>query len=277
MGAYPTGEVTLARELVAALDMGMLVLGDRGFTAHPLFSAMAGTGAQLCWRAKANAVFPVLDRYPDGSFRSELVASSDKCSRRDVLTVRVSEYPVEDPGRPQAEAVTYRLVTTILDPQMAPASELAALYSERWEFESALDELKTHQRGPRAVLRSKLADGVYQEAWGMLCVHYAIRALLCQAAHHSDVDPDRVSFTRTMRAARRSVRRSAANPVSLAAAVFHATTEILQELLPQRRLRANPRVVRRKMSNFGIKRPEHRLWLQPTVPISQAIRILSPP
>ena len=168
-------------------------------------------------------------------------------------------------------------MTTILDPHMAPASELAALYSERWEFESALDELKTHQHGPRVVLRSKLADGVYQEAWGMLCVHYAIRALLCQAAHYSDVDPDRVSFTRTMRAARRSVRRSAANPVSLAAAVFHATTEILQESLPQRRLRVNPRVVRRKMSNFGVKRPEHRLWPQPTVPISQAIRILSPP
>lgn len=277
MGAYRTGEVTLAHELVAALEPGMLILADRGFTAHPLFSAMAGTGAQLCWRAKANAVFPVLERHPDCSFRSELVASPDKRSRRDVLPVRVIEYSVDDPGRPQAEAVTYRLVTTILDPALAPARELAAVYAERWEFESALDELKTHQRGPRVVLRSKIADGVYQEAWGMLCVHYAIRALLCQAAHHTDVDPDRVSFTRTMRAARRSIRRSVGNQVSLAAEVFHVTTEILQELLPQRRLRANPRVVRRKMSNFGVKRPEHRFWPQPTLPILQAIRILSPP
>ncbi|EQD37216.1 transposase IS4 family protein, partial [mine drainage metagenome] len=161
MGAYGTGEPTLARQLVAAIDPGMLILADRGFTAHPLFSAMAGTGAQLCWRAKANAVLPVLERYPDGSFRSELVASPDKRSRKDVLVVRVIEYTIDDPGRPQAESA-YRLVTTILDPKLAPAHELAALYSERWEFESALDELKTHQRGPRVVLRSKTSDGVYQ-------------------------------------------------------------------------------------------------------------------
>ena len=276
MGAYGTGEPTLARQLVAAIDPGMLILADRGFTAHPLFSAMAGTGAQLCWRAKANAVMPVLERYPDGSFRSELVASSDKRRRQNVLTVRVIEYGIEDPGRPQAESV-YRLVTTILDPKMAPAHELAALYSERWEFESALDELKTHQRGPRVVLRSKTSDGVYQEAWGMLCVHYAIRALLCQAAHNSDIDPDRVSFTRSLRAARRSIRRSVGDQVSLAAEILHATHEILEELLPRRRLRANPRVVRRKMPSLAVKRPEHRHWPQPTLPTPAAIRILSPP
>ncbi|MHB8313782.1 MAG: hypothetical protein ACYDD0_10880 [Candidatus Dormibacteria bacterium] len=141
------------------------------------------------------------------------------------------------------------------------------MYSERWEFDSALGELKTHQCGPGVVLRSKVADGVYQKAWSMLCVHYANRPLLGRAAHHSDVDPDRVSFTRTMRAARRNIRRLAGYQVSLAAAVFHAATEILQELLPQRRLRANPRVVRRKMSSFVVKRPEHRLWPQPTLPI----------
>jgi len=73
-------------------------------------------------------------------------------------------------------------VTTILEPEAAPATELAALYAERWEFETALDELKTHQRGARIVLRSKTSDGVLQEAWGMLCVHYAIRALMCRAA-----------------------------------------------------------------------------------------------
>jgi len=231
MGAYGTGEPTLARQLVAAIDPGMLILADRGFTAHPLFSAMAGTGAQLCWRAKANAVLPVLERYPDGSFRSELVASPDKRSRKEVLVVRVIEYTIEDPGRPQAESA-YRLVTTILDPKLAAAHELAALYAERWEFESALDELKTHQRGPRVVLRSKTSDGVYQEAWGMLCVHYAIRALLCQAAHNSDIDSDRVSFTRTLRAARRSIRRSVGDKVSLAAGILHATQEILEELQP---------------------------------------------
>ncbi len=129
------------------------------------------------------------------------------------------------------------------------------------------------QRGPRIVLRSKTADGVYQEAWGMLCVHYAIRALMCRAAEEGEIDPDRLSFTRSMRSARRSVRRSVDD---LTAGLSHATTEILHELVPNRRLRANPRVVRRKMGNCAVKRPEHRCWPQPTMPIEDAIRIVGP-
>jgi hypothetical protein len=148
------------------------------------------------------------------------------------------------------------------------------LYAERWEFESALDELKTHQRGPRVVLRSKTADGIYQEAWGMLCVHYAIRALICRAAVEGDIDPDRLSFTRALRAARRSVRRSAAENPTLAAGLARATAEILHELVPRRRLRSNPRVVRRKMSGFNLKRAEHRHWPQPTRTPAQAVRIV---
>jgi len=109
--------------------------------------------------------------------------------------VRVIEYRVTDPGRPQAEHTTYRLVTTILDPDAAPADELAALYAERWEIESVFDELKTHQRGPRVILRSRTPAGVYQEAWGYLCVHYATRALIGAAADTGSHDPDRLSFT----------------------------------------------------------------------------------
>jgi hypothetical protein len=274
MGPYTSGEATLARKLVGALGPGMLVFADRGFTGHPLFTAFASTGADLCWRAKSNAVLPVLERFGDGSFRSEIVATPDKSKRQAVTTVRVVEYELADPGRPQAEDTTYRLVTTVLDPEAAPAADLAGLYAERWEFESALDELKTHQRGPRVVLRSKTANGIYQEAWGMLCVHYAIRALICAAARDGDVDPDRLSFTRAMRAARRSVRRSSGERASLANGLAHATAEILHELLPHRRLRANPRVVKRKMSKFGVKRAEHRDWPQPTLTPAQAVRIV---
>ena len=201
MGPCTTGEVTLAGQLVGALGAGMLVLADRGFTGHPLFSAFAATGADLCWRAKGNAVLPVLERHLDGSFRSELVAADDKYARAKVIPVRVVEYAVDDPGRPQAEDNRYRLVTTILDADDGPAEELAALYAERWEFESALDELKSHQRGPRVVLRSKSPEGVRQEAWGFLCTHYAIRALMATAAGHHGVDPDRISFTRALHAA----------------------------------------------------------------------------
>jgi hypothetical protein len=253
----------------------MLVLADRGFTAHPLFSAFASTGADLCWRAKANAVLPVLERHGDGSFLSELVAADDKRCRARVTPVRVVEYGLDDPGRPQGGDTRYRLITTAMEPADAPAAELAALYAERWEFESALDELKSHQRGPRVVLRSKSPEGARQEAWAYLCTHYAIRALMATAADDRGVDPDRVSFTRTLHAARRSVRAGlgTAGP-ALAAALPSAIAEINAELVRARRLRAAARVVKRKMSSYGVKRAEHRHWPQPTRPPDQAVRVL---
>lgn len=277
MDSYSVVEQTLAKRLVPALGPGMLCLADRGFTAHPLMSAAAKTGADLLWRAKANAVLPVLERHPDGSFRSELVANTDKHRREDVLPVRVIEYGIDDDGRPAANATRYRLLTTILDPAQAPAAELAALYAERWEIESIFDELKTHQRGPRVILRSRTPDGVYQEAWGYLCVHYALRALIHAAADDHDLDPDRISFTKAIHAARRSVRTGLTDTVNLASALHRATTELLHGLLPKRRLRANARVVRRKMSSYNVKRAPHRNWPQPTLPIGNAIRILAPP
>lgn len=277
MDSYAVGEVTLAKQLVSSFQPGMLCLADRGFTAHPLFKAAAATGAELLWRAKGNAVLPVLERLGDGSFRSELVASTDKRTRDDVISVRVIEYTIDDPGRPAAAGTRYRLVTTIVDPTAAPADELAALYAQRWEIESIFDELKTHQRGPRVILRSRTPDGVYQEAWGYLCVHYALRALIHTAADHSDIDPDRISFTKALHAARRSVRTGLTGTINLAVAIGRATTELVHGLLPKRRLRANARVVRRKMSSYNVKRAPHRTWPTPTLPIGYAIHILSPP
>ncbi len=276
-GPCSTGEPTLARELTGSLVPGMLVLADRGFTAHPLFSAFAGTGADLCWRAKDNAVLPVLERFADGSYRSEIVASPDKRARQDVTSVRVIEYGLDDPGRPQARD-RYRLVTTILDPDAAPAAELAALYAERWEFETMLDELKTHQRGPRVVLRSKTPDGVRQEIWGYLCTHYAIRALMTTAASDQGLDPDRLSFTRSLNAARRSVRAGIGTAMLLIAIAMPAViAEICAEVLPKRRLRSAARVVKRKMSNYGVKRPVHRSWPRPSRPSAEAVRVIAPP
>ena len=270
-------EQTLAKRLIAALRPEMLCLADRGFTSHPMFAAAAASGAALLWRAKNIAVLPVLERLPDGSFLSELVASTDKRSRKDVLAVRVVEYAIDDDGRPGAKETTYRLLTNILDPAQAPADELAALYAQRWEIESILDELKTHQRGSRVVLRSRTPEGVYQEAWGYLCVHYALRTLIHTAAEHSDLDPDRISFTKTLHAARRSVRTGLTGTVNLAEALRRAISEILHPLLPKRRLRANARVVRRKMSNYNVKRAIHRRWPTPTLPIGNAVRIISTP
>ena len=208
---------------------------------------------------------------------SELVATADKRRREDVCTVRVIEYVLDDPGRPGAQDTTYQPVTTLLDPTAAPAGELAALYAQRWEIESIFDELKTHQRGPRVFLRSRTPAGVYQEAWGYLCVHYALRALIHAAADHHDLDPDRISFTTALHAARRSVRTGLTGTVNLSVALRRAISELLHGLLPVRRLRANARVVRRKMSTYSVKRDAHRTWPTPTVATGSAVRILGPP
>ena len=279
IGPYETGENTLAHELVRSVKAGMLLLADRGFGgSYQLFAAMAATGADLLWRVKSSAVLPVLERFDDGSYRSELVIKDDKRRKLKVLSVRVIVYEIDDPGRSQGEETTYRLVTTILDPGRAPADELAGLYPERWEFETLLDELKTHQRGPRVVLRSKSPEGVRQEIYGYLCTHYAIRALMVEVAGNDSVDPDRVSFTRSLRAARRSVRAGIGTSARAIGETLRAViVEIGRELLPERRLRAAGRVVKRKMSKFGVKRAVHRNWPRPTKRAGEGIRVLAAP
>ncbi|MCA1698945.1 MAG: IS4 family transposase [Actinobacteria bacterium] len=202
IGPLKDDERKLAGRLLGALGPGMLCLADRGFYSFKLWNKARQSGAELLWRTKANHRLAVKERLSDGSYRSELFASSDR-KRKAPVPVRVIEYEIEDPGRPPGEA-RYRLLSTILDPERAPAQELAPLYAERWEFESALDELKVHQRGPRVVLRSKTPDGVIQEVYGHLCVHYAIRWLMHTVALESGHDPDRISFTRTLRVARRT-------------------------------------------------------------------------
>jgi Transposase DDE domain len=126
--------------------------------------------------------------------------------------VRVIDYVLADPGR-RATVDRYRLVTTMLDPAQAPARDLAALYTERWEVETALAELKTTQRGPKQILRSKTPTGVEQEVWAHLLVHYALRAVIHHAALAEDLDPDRLSFIRTLRVVRRhTVAHAAFSP-----------------------------------------------------------------
>lgn len=203
IGPYSTPERTLATQVLPALRPGMLLLADRGFTSYELWQTAAATGADLLWRATSVFSLPVLQELPDGSYLSHLIRKD-----RQPITVRVIEYTIDDGRAPEGEH--YRLVTTLLDPDQAPAAELAELYAQRWEFETALDELKTHQRGAKVVLRSKSPDGVEQEVWGFLLVHWAIRELMHTAALHADIDPDRVSFVRTLRLARRTVTEQAA-------------------------------------------------------------------
>ena len=151
------------------------------------------------------------------------------------------------------------MITTITDPAAAPAAELAQLYTQRWEIETAFDVLNTHQRGPALVQRSKMPDGVIQEVYGYLCVHYAIRWLMHSTATDYGHDPDRLSFIRSLRAARRTkASHPGFSPDVIGDAEICVTTEILHELVPRRRPRANPRVVKRKMSGYQLKHTHHR-------------------
>jgi hypothetical protein len=212
MAPYAIGEVTLADKVVESLRPGMLCLADRLFFSYQLWYKAANTSADLLWRVKQDLRLEMEQRLPDGSYLSHVYASSsDRRNRRNGIAVRVIEYRLK--GVKGAESL-YRLVTTILDPTQAPAPELAALYHERWEIETSLDELKTHLRGAQIVLRSKTPELVQQEFFGLLMTHYAIRALMHQAALKADVDPDRLSFLHAVRVVQRRLPRYVAIPPS---------------------------------------------------------------
>jgi len=196
-----TGEVTLVSRLSRSCEEGQLILADREFLGVPLWRSFTATGAQLLWRVPANRVLPVDRLLRDGSWLSRIHAHTDP-AHRDPVTVRVLAYQLHGTGR---AAEDYRLVTTLTDARRHPARQLAALYHERWEAEAVFAELKTHQRGARVVLSSKTPDGVLQQIWAHLLVHHALRELMVRTAATRGLDPDRVSFTETLRSARRSV------------------------------------------------------------------------
>ncbi len=215
LGDSRTHEVRLAAAVVPALTGEMLCLADRGFLGYDLFQQASATGAALVWRAKVIQQLPVLEQFPDGSYRSELRWNSHcRSPDRTPIPVRVVAYTL--PGMVDA-AVVYRLVTNILDAARAPAVDLARLYHERWEIETAFDEFKTHLRGGQRVLRSKTSALVQQEAWGFLLAHFALRALMHEAALGAlprARDPDTLSFVHVVRVTRRTLSHLAAIPPS---------------------------------------------------------------
>ena len=212
MAGYATGEVTLAQEVVTLLRPGMLCLADRNFFGFALWNRARASGADLLWRVKKNLRLRAETLLPDGSCLSRIYRSEwDWRHRSNGVVVRVIDYRLE--GIADAEPI-YRLVTTILDSAEAPAGELAALYHERWEIETALDELKTHLRGAKIVLRSKTPDLVRQEFYGLLLAHFAVRGLMHEAALKAGEDPDRLSFVHAVRVIRRKLPLYAALPPS---------------------------------------------------------------
>lgn len=212
IGPCATSEVALAAEALSALKAPMLCLADRGFWGFALWRNAAQTGAELLWRVKIGLDMPCHKRLYDGSYLTRVYASDQRVDpSREGMQVRVIEYALEGTAAldedPKPET-TYRLVTTILDPRKAPAHELAALYHERWEIENAFDELKTHLRGARIVLRSKTPSLVRQEFYGLMLAHFAIRSLMHEAALQAGEDPDRLSFVHSVQVIKRHLPRA---------------------------------------------------------------------
>ena len=209
MAPFLKSEQAMAAQLLERLAPDMLVLADRNFYGFKLWQKACTTGARMLWRMKASQRLPREQILSDGSYLSTVFDRAAGAGRKPQI-VRVIEYTLNNSATPVLDS--YRLMTNILDPDAAPALELAALYHERWEIESVFDELKTHLRGNSTVLRSKTPDLVQQELWGLLLAHFAIRQLMAQAAWSRGLDPDRLSFTHAVRVIKRKMPQAAAVP-----------------------------------------------------------------
>jgi hypothetical protein len=219
-GPCRVDERRLLPDLLGGVEPDMLVIVDRNFYSFGLWKQALGTGADLLWRVQASVMLPVIEPLPDGSYRSMVINPKITGARRRALIdqarrghpiseeqaipVRVVEYEIPDrDGNGTGELIC--LITSILDPSDATAIELAAAYHERWESETSFREKKTYLRRSGRVLRSKSPEMVRQEIWALLLTHYAIRKLMCHAADEAGLDPDRLSFTRSLRVIRRQV------------------------------------------------------------------------
>lgn len=266
-------EVTMAAYLLRFLQENMLLLWDRGFLSYDLVRQVLGRRAQLLARIKNNLVFRPLRRLGDGSYLAKLYPSPRHRDRDEGgVLVRIIDYTLNDPGR-SGSGEKHRLLTTLLEAARHPAPRLIELYHERWEEELAIDEVKTHQR-ERPVLRSETPAGVVQEIEGLLLAHYVVRVLMSEAARRNNVPPRRLSFTGALKILRCRLPECPKSRQGLRRWYEDLLAEIAEEVLPERRNRINPRVIKRKMSTWRKKRPEHRRCPQPTKKFRQSVVIL---
>jgi hypothetical protein len=269
-------EQVLARRVLGSLGEGMLLLADRNFPAYRLWHQARATGAHLLWRVKGSTLLPRIGTFTDGSWLAVLPRPGTHGSRG--IWVRVIEYTVTitatDPsGAATTRTELFRLITTITDPQHISAAQLADCYHQRWESETVYKSLKTHQRGPRQVLRSQDPDGVTQELYAYLITYQAVRHLMNQAAVAADIDPDRLSFTTALRAVRRYITSAATATGQILITATHRALGLILEDQHERRDRASPRVVKRSQSPY----PSKKHATQPvSTTVDYTIEILDP-
>jgi len=269
------GERSAALRLLRSIDESMLLMWDRGFHSYDMIKATLKRGAQFLGRLPKQAVFKPVRHLPDGSFLSEIFPNQhDRSKGRNGIKVRIIEYTIADPDR-EGHGQLHRLITSLMDHKVAPALVLVKEYHQRWEVEIVIDEIDTHQRVHKRPMRSQKPAGIIQEAYGMLIAHYLVRFFMHEAAMQSELEPDRLSFTGSLRTIRRKFDKFQITRTENLDQLYHRMLkEISRQILPPRDNRSNPRVVKKKMSNFKLKRPIHRGISHPQKPFEQVVVLL---
>jgi len=263
LGGWQDGERDLALTLVEQLPADALLLLDRGFYSYDLWKRLDSLGIALIARVKSQLVLRPLRELADGSYLAKIYPHSYARQRdRQGIVVRVIEYTLNDPQR-VGHGEVHRQITNVLDESALPARPWVCAYHERWEEELVFDEQKTHQDpvrpGKAAHLRSETPAGVRQEVLALSLGHFVTRALMVEAAAPLGLDTDRLSFSGSLRVLRCRLPEGAGlTGVNWQQWCAGLLWEIQQEVIEPRRNRVNPRVVKRKMSKFAKKRPEHR-------------------
>lgn len=263
VGGWHDSEQKLVEQLWDHIPADALLLEDRGFFSYAHWKTLAARGVKLLARLKSNLILRPIERLPDGSYLAKIYPSSyHRAKDRHGIVVRVIEYTLNDPQR-TGHGEKHRLLTNLLDPALFPALELACYYHERWEEELVYDEQKTHldprRPGKAAHFRSQTPAGVEQELYALSLGHFVVRALMVEAAQEDNLDVDRLSFTGCLRILQaRLPECDSSTPTRLEQWYRLLLQEMAQERIEPRRNRVNPRVVKRKMSKWKKKRPEHR-------------------
>jgi len=257
------GEQAMVGGLFRHLTPEMLLLWDRGFFSYELWQQMTTRGVKVLARVQSRLILRPIRHLSDGSYLARIYRSpSDRAKDRGGIVVRVIRYTLDDPQR-VGHGQEHVLITNLLDEKLYPAGELIILYHERWEEELVFDEQKTHQ-DPRRVtkpahLRSETPAGVIQEIYALALGHFVIRSLMVEAAATVDLDPDRLSFTGCFQILKCRLPECDSTTSARFAAWYEAVLwEMQGERTDPRRNRVNPRVIKRKMSKWKKKRPEHR-------------------
>ncbi|HEV2122166.1 MAG TPA: IS4 family transposase [Chloroflexota bacterium] len=279
-GFWPchTSERVGGFRLLRSVQRGMLLMWDRGFHDFDMVVATRRRGAHVLSRLPAHVKPQPVRVLPDGSVLAYLLPSEDARRRRgERILVRVITYTITDPALP-GYGEEHRVLTTVLNPRVAPAHEVACAYHERWEIEVVIDEIDTHQRLVGRTLRSLTPAGVMQELYGVLLAHYAVRVLMHEAALRAGVDPDRLSFVHALEIVRDAVPEfQMVAPAQQRALYERLLQDIAAKRLPARRPRSNARVVKRKMSKYKLKRAEHSHPPKPRGAFRDAVRVQAPP